>query len=94
MAMLWLHARNANWLLVGSCKGETPLWRGFSLPERRPSDHSAGRRFVCATSVRLRRAPAAPPRPKRKSCALTPAFPQQNRALSLARLMHVHNGAY
>lgn len=28
MAMLWLHVRNANWLLVGSCKGETPLGLG------------------------------------------------------------------
>jgi hypothetical protein len=39
-------------------------------------------------------APAAPPRPTRKSCAVTGAISQQDRALRLARLMHFHNGAY
>jgi hypothetical protein len=37
--------------LIGSDKRKTLLRRGFSLPKRRPSDHSVGRRFVCGCDV-------------------------------------------
>ena len=60
MAMLWLHVRNANWLLVGSCKGETPLWRGFSLPVRRGCVRGATSSFARRSSAAVVTHPLRP----------------------------------
>jgi len=57
--------------------------------------HAQRVRSPSATWGRLRcsrsHAPAAPPRPKRKACAMHAEIPLQYRAYDLARLMQLRN---